>query len=110
MSPDAAKTLFPQPRSSLAILRGGYNLDSFMVRYQGVDWTNEANWECNARCCLCPRVACGFGDDLPCLQSRCIRACPRPKRAADYNRVPPGSTQPCRAECRALHRLRVISP
>lgn len=35
--------------SSLAILRAGYNLDSFMVRYQGVDWTNEANWECNAR-------------------------------------------------------------
>lgn len=35
--------------SSLAILRGGYNLDSFMVRYQGVDWTNEANWECNSR-------------------------------------------------------------
>jgi hypothetical protein len=35
--------------SSLAILRGGYNLDSFMVRYQDVDWTNEANWECNSR-------------------------------------------------------------
>ena len=35
--------------SSLSILRGGYNLDSFMARYQGVDWTEEANWECNSR-------------------------------------------------------------
>lgn len=31
------------------ILRGGYALDSFMVRYQGVDRTNKANWECNSR-------------------------------------------------------------
>ena len=66
--PDAAKTLFPEPRSSLAILRGGYNLDSFMVRYQGVDWTNEANWECNARCCL-PLRGRGREADMLCLQS-----------------------------------------
>ncbi len=42
--------------SSLAILRGGYNLDSFMVRYQNVDWTNEANWECNSRCAALRRL------------------------------------------------------
>ena len=35
--------------SSLAVLKGGYNLDSFMVRYQGVDWTDQASWECNGR-------------------------------------------------------------
>lgn len=63
-------TLSPyEPRSSLAILRGGYNLDSFMVRYQGVDWTNEANWECNARCCLCPCVAMASGV-ICCASSR----------------------------------------
>jgi len=25
----------------------GYNLDSFMMRYQGVDWLNHDNWACN---------------------------------------------------------------
>lgn len=33
--------------ASAAILRAGYNLDSMMVRYQGVDWRNEDNWGCN---------------------------------------------------------------
>lgn len=36
--------------SSLAILNAGYNLDSFMARYQGVNWREKANWECNSRC------------------------------------------------------------
>ena len=34
--------------SSLAILNAGYNIDSLMMRYQGVDWRDHANWECNA--------------------------------------------------------------
>lgn len=40
---------FSELGSSLAILRGGFNLDSFMARYQGVDWTDQTNWECNGR-------------------------------------------------------------
>lgn len=28
----------------------GFNLDSFMMRYQGVDWLDQANWDCNKRC------------------------------------------------------------
>lgn len=27
----------------------GYNLDSLMLRYQGVDWRDRANWACNAK-------------------------------------------------------------
>ena len=36
--------------SSLAILRAGYTIDSLMLRYQGVDWTNPENWHCNDKC------------------------------------------------------------
>ena len=25
----------------------GFGLDSFMVRYQGVDWLDQKNWKCN---------------------------------------------------------------
>ena len=42
--------------SSLAVLKGGYNLDSFMVRYQGVDWTDQSSWECNGRRALVPKL------------------------------------------------------
>ena len=35
--------------ASRAILRNGYSLDSFLMRYRGVDWTNHTNWDCNAR-------------------------------------------------------------
>jgi hypothetical protein len=35
--------------SSLAILQAGYNIDCFMLRYQGVDWRNKASWGCNDR-------------------------------------------------------------
>jgi hypothetical protein len=34
--------------SSKAILDAGYSIDSLMLRYQGVDWRDKANWECNA--------------------------------------------------------------
>ena len=33
---------------SAAILAAGYNLDSLMLRYQGVDWRQPENWGCNA--------------------------------------------------------------
>ena len=35
--------------AGLALLNAGYNLDSLMLRYQGVDWRSKDNWECNAR-------------------------------------------------------------
>lgn len=31
-------------------LQAGYNLDSLMMRYQGVDWRDPAFWQCNAGC------------------------------------------------------------
>ena len=34
--------------ASLAILAKGWNLDSLMARYQGVDWRQRAAWGCNA--------------------------------------------------------------
>ena len=34
--------------SSASILRAGYNIDSLMLRYQGVDWRQTENWGCNA--------------------------------------------------------------
>ena len=33
--------------SSAAIFDAGYTIDSLMLRYQGVDWTNSANHGCN---------------------------------------------------------------
>lgn len=34
--------------SSKVALDAGYNLESFMTRYRGIDWRNKANWQCNA--------------------------------------------------------------
>lgn len=34
--------------SSAAIFDAGYTIDSLMLRYAGVDWTNRTNHECNA--------------------------------------------------------------
>ncbi|DBB06321.1 TPA: hypothetical protein ACH3X1_011892 [Trebouxia sp. C0004] len=39
---------FAELGSSLAVLKAGYNIDSLMMRYQGVDWRDKANWKCNA--------------------------------------------------------------
>ena len=35
--------------SSWTVLAAGYSVDTLMLRYQGVDWTNLNNWDCNAR-------------------------------------------------------------
>eukprot|EP01024_Parvocaulis_polyphysoides_P043143 TRINITY_DN39389_c0_g1_i1.p2 TRINITY_DN39389_c0_g1~~TRINITY_DN39389_c0_g1_i1.p2 ORF type:complete len:287 (+),score=18.45 TRINITY_DN39389_c0_g1_i1:393-1253(+) len=35
--------------SSLAILNAGYNVDSFMMRYQNVNWADQSTWACNQR-------------------------------------------------------------
>lgn len=34
--------------ASAAVLGQGYTIDSLMLRYQGVDWRNQSNWDCNA--------------------------------------------------------------
>ena len=57
---DTKVTRYLSDRSaSRAILRAGYTLDSFLLRYRGVDWTNHSNWDCNARPSnarkICPR-------------------------------------------------------
>ena len=35
--------------ASKAILDAGYSLDSLMLKYQGVDWSDKAAWNCNDR-------------------------------------------------------------
>ena len=35
--------------ASLAMFKAGFTIDSFMLRYQGVDWTDRRNWDCNGR-------------------------------------------------------------
>ncbi|PNW75479.1 hypothetical protein CHLRE_12g528300v5 [Chlamydomonas reinhardtii] len=35
--------------SSTAVLHAGYNLDCLMTKYQGLDWRDKANWDCNGR-------------------------------------------------------------
>ncbi len=35
--------------AAVAVLQAGLNLDCLMVRYQGVDWLDDANWGCNAK-------------------------------------------------------------
>ena len=40
---------FSELGSSAAVLDAGYNIDCLLVRYQGVDWRDKANWDCNAR-------------------------------------------------------------
>lgn len=64
--------------SSLAILNAGYNIDSFMLRYQGVDWRNKSTWDCNERwvcLCLCVHVVgvdtAGFRTRAPLALDTC---------------------------------------
>ena len=40
---------FSEIGSSAAILASGYNIDCFMTRYQGVNWRDTGNWNCNQR-------------------------------------------------------------
>ena len=35
--------------SSLAMLNAGFGIDTFMLRYQGVDWLDNKNWGCNGQ-------------------------------------------------------------
>ncbi|PSC74038.1 hypothetical protein C2E20_2672 [Micractinium conductrix] len=35
--------------ASLALLSAGYNIDTLLAKYQGVDWWNQRTWGCNAR-------------------------------------------------------------
>ena len=38
---------FGEIGASLALLEAGYTIDSFLHRYQDVDWRDEASWQCN---------------------------------------------------------------
>lgn len=35
--------------ASLAVLKAGYNLDTLLTRYQGIDWWSKKSWTCNGR-------------------------------------------------------------
>lgn len=35
--------------ASLLVLKAGHNLDTLLVRYQGVDWWSQKSWNCNER-------------------------------------------------------------
>lgn len=87
----------------------GYGLDCFMLRYQGVDWRDKANWACNKRWVQLPSL-CGGGPwdgalgprsgvvwvwpPLPPLTSRKPpRPCPLPQRQPVW-RALPGRHQP----------------
>ena len=46
---DMSDTIFhAEVGASAAILQQGYTIDSLMLRYQGTDWRNQSNWDCNA--------------------------------------------------------------
>ena len=46
---DMSDTIFhSEVGASAAILSQGYTIDSLMMRYQGTDWRNQSNWDCNA--------------------------------------------------------------
>ena len=45
--------------SSAAILAAGYTIDSLMLRYRDVDWSDVRNWACNAMCARAPPPAPG---------------------------------------------------
>ena len=48
---DMADTIFhSELGASNAVLAANLTIDSLMLRYQGVDWTDTANWNCNAGC------------------------------------------------------------
>lgn len=32
---------------SRTVLEAGYTLDTLQLKYQGVNWTDTANWNCN---------------------------------------------------------------
>ena len=56
--------------SSAAIFRAGYTIDSLMLRYKGVNWTDPQNHNCNAGCA--PNLAsphrCAFMEEC---RSKC---------------------------------------
>ena len=35
--------------SAKAIFEAGYTIDSLMLRYQGVNWSDTSNWDCNQK-------------------------------------------------------------
>ncbi len=35
--------------ASRVIFEAGFTIDSLMLRYRDLDWTDKRNWDCNAR-------------------------------------------------------------
>ncbi len=50
--------------ASRIIFEQGYTIDSLMLKYQDVDWTNTTNWNCNAGYVLHMKLVSG-GSLLP---------------------------------------------
>eukprot|EP00879_Flechtneria_rotunda_P012042 GHRR01012577.1.p1 GENE.GHRR01012577.1~~GHRR01012577.1.p1 ORF type:complete len:347 (+),score=93.53 GHRR01012577.1:547-1587(+) len=44
--------------SSKCILDAGYNIACLMLRYQGVDWRDKNNWDCNAKLTPATEFSC----------------------------------------------------
>lgn len=38
---------YSEVSASRAIFNAGYSIDSLMSKYQGVDWREKSNWQCN---------------------------------------------------------------
>ena len=48
---DMADTIFhSELGASNSVLAANFTIDSLMLRYQGIDWSDTANWNCNAGC------------------------------------------------------------
>ncbi|KAI8473473.1 MAG: hypothetical protein J3K34DRAFT_518952 [Monoraphidium minutum] len=43
----AASAYYSDAGAVAAVLRAGFNVDSLLSRFQGVDWRDERNWGCN---------------------------------------------------------------
>ena len=44
--------------SAVAIFKAGYTIDSLMLKYQGANWSNTNNWNCNAGCVSLTQMLC----------------------------------------------------
>ncbi len=46
----ACRVLCADAGAALALLSAGYNIDTLLTKYQGMDWWIQRNWGCNSRC------------------------------------------------------------
>ena len=109
--------------ASRAILAANFTLDSLMLKYQGVDWADRANWDCNAGCAALRRGAGGAPppcetDPLlsgPCVGASGQHAAPVQKQAGlsrwgDGRRVMGGVSLLVLAQAEPVRGVRVRRP